>query len=213
MKIYDVTLPLSRRLLPWPGDPSFELLPVASLEAGDEAAVSALRLGTHTGTHVDAPRHLFPQGITVDQLPLEALVGDAWLCRLPRELTMVTADALEKAAVPPGTRRLLLATANGALWDSSPWSFAAQFVALAPDAARWVVGRGIQLLGIDYLSVDPADAPGLPAHQILLSQGVILAEGLDLRQPPEGPYRLLCLPLKIEGADGSPARVLLTREG
>ncbi len=208
MRLYDVTLPLSGQLPGWPGDPSFDLLPVASHAAGDEVQLSALHLGTHTGTHLDAPRHLFPTGDPVDCLPLDVLVGEAWVCQLPSHIPLVTAQLLEEAAIPDGTRRLLLGTGNALLLDHSPWTFSEQYVALSPDAADWVVGRGIALLGIDYLSVDPFNAPGLPAHRILLSHQVVVVESLDLRGVPEGPYHVYCLPLRLEGGDGAPARVL-----
>ncbi len=211
MKIYDVTLPLSAALPVWPGDPAFQIESVTSIDDGDEFNVSALRLGSHTGTHVDAPRHLLAKGAAVDQLPLEILVGDAWVCRLPDSVQTITARDLEAAGIPEGTSRLLVATGNGALWDLSPWSFTEDYVALDGSAAMWAVDRGISLLGVDYLSVDPAS--GDPsAHRTLLSAGVVVVEGLDLRAVPEGAYRLLCLPLRLAGADGAPARVLLISE-
>ncbi|MHB0870738.1 MAG: cyclase family protein [Chloroflexota bacterium] len=213
MRIYDITLPISGALPVWPGDPVFEIVPVSSPAAGDEAAVSKLQMGSHSGTHLDAPSHLFPSAETVDRIPLESLVGDAWVSRLPMELSLVTGRSLEAAGIPEGTRRLLLSTANGGLWERSPWSFSEQYVALSPDAAEWVVARGIQMLGIDYLSVDPAGASGLPAHRTLLSRGVVVVEGLDLRRVPAGPYQLVCLPLRLEGADGAPVRVLLIADG
>ncbi len=209
MKIYDVTLPVSPHLPVWPGDPIPEVNPISSIPAGDEFNVSALRLGSHTGTHVDAPRHLFAGGATVDQLPLETLIGEAWVCRLATSVRTVTAADLDRAGVPEGTRRLLLATGNGVLWDRLPWSFSEEYVALSADAAEWIVARGIVLLGIDYLSVDPAGTQEPAAHRILLSAGVVVVEGLDLRRVPEGSHRLACLPLKLAGGDGAPARVVL----
>lgn len=209
MRIYDVTLPLSADLPSWPGDPPFEMVPISSVAAGDEATVSRLQLGTHTGTHIDAPAHLQEGGTTVERIPLELLVGDAWVCRLPGELSLVTAEALEAAGIPEGTCRLLLSTANGDLWERSPGVLSEEYVALGPDAADWVVDRHIQLLGIDYLSIDPPGATSLPAHRGLLSHGVVVLEGLDLRQVPEGPYRLVCLPLRLCGAEGAPVRAIL----
>ncbi len=209
MRVYDVTLPLSARLPSWPDDPAFSRQVVSSHAAGDEVEVSAIGLGSHTGTHIDAPRHLFPNGRTIDQLPFDSLMGEAWVCRLNPGLTAVTAQALESAEIPKEVRRLLLATGNGLLWNGNDWSFSSQFVALSKDAAEWVVARGINLLGIDYLSVDTFDSPGLPAHRTLLSHDVVVVEGLDMRDVPAGPYRLCCLPLRLEGADGAPARVVL----
>jgi arylformamidase len=211
MRIYDVSLPLSARLPTWPGDPEFEFTPIVGPSAPEQAQVSSLRLGTHSGTHIDAPRHLFPDGASVAQIPLGSLVGDAWVCRLPSDLPLVTARALEGASIPGGTRRLLLGTGNGLIWDRPYHAFTQKYVALSPDGADWIVARGIVLVGIDYLSVDPFDAPGLPAHRTLLGNGVVVIEGLDLRRVAAGHYRLCCLPLRIEGADGAPARVVLLR--
>lgn len=213
-RIYDLTLPVSDRLPVWPGDPVPEVVPASSLSAGDGFNVSTLRLGSHTGTHVDAPRHLFPKGAPVDQLPLDVLIGEAWVCRLAPSVRGVTREVLEKAGIPEGTRRLLLATGNSALWDRSPWSFTPDFVALAGDGAEWVVTRGILLLGIDYLSVDPAQGGEPEAHRALLSQGIVVVEGLDLRRVPQGSYHLCCLPLRLVDGDGAPARVvILDRSG
>ncbi|MGI5837274.1 MAG: cyclase family protein [Chloroflexota bacterium] len=208
--IHDVTLPISTDLPVWPGDPKPRLDPVHSLAAGDSTQLSMLQLSTHTGTHLDAPRHLLAEGATVDQLAIDRLVGDAWLCRVPPALSLVDAGTLEEAGIPDGTRRLLLQTTNSGLWDRTPWTFFENYVALAPDGAQWIVDRGIELLGIDYLSIDPFDSEDLPAHRILLTNGVAVLEGLDLRDvEPDRSYYLLCLPLKLLGVDGAPARVLL----
>lgn len=210
--IYDVTLSISAGLPVWPGDPLPQLTPRSSLSEGDAYNLSMLHISTHTGTHVDAPRHVFQAGATVDQLPLEVLVGDAWVCYLPDSLRTVTRAALEAAAIPPETRRLLLRTANSELWDRSTGEFTPDYVALSEDAAHWVVARGVRLLGIDYLSVDPATSVDLVAHRTLLSHGVVVVESIDLRLVPAGAYRMCCLPLKLEGADGAPARVVLVAE-
>ena len=212
MKIFDITLPISKDLPVWPGDPLPELVPISSVAAGDGSNVSALRLGTHTGTHLDAPRHILPNGAPVDQLPLEQLVGDVWVCRVPASVRAVDAAALERARIPRETRRLLLRTANSEQWGLSPRRFTPDYVALRPDAARWVVDRRIALLGVDYLSVDLSDAPDLPAHRILLSEGVVVLEGIDLRRVSPGRYRLICLPLRLQDSDGAPARAILVAE-
>lgn len=219
MKFYDVTRPITPDLPVWPGDPSPEVLPVSSISAGDQFNVSALRLGTHTGTHVDAPRHLFPDGDGVDRLPLDVLVGDAWVCRLPPGLTMVAASDLEAAGMPEGTMRLLLASDGeraGGTWQrqakrSKRRSRAAlrEGIALAPDAARWIVEHGIRLVGTESLSIDPEGAADPATHRTLLSRSIVVIEGLDLHAVPAGAYHLVCLPLRLPDADGSPARVLL----
>lgn len=208
--IHDVTLPISTALPIWPGDPPTRLDAVASLAAGDLAQVSLLQMGTHTGTHLDAPMHLLANGASVDRFPLERLLGSAWVCRVPPDVSLVDSDVLEMAGIPEGTRRLLLQTANSELWNRSPWAFVEDYVALAQDGAQWIVDHSIELLGIDYLSIDPFESEDLPAHRTLLTNGVVVLEGLDLRDiVPDRCYYLLCLPLSLLGADGAPARALL----
>jgi len=209
VRIHDVTLPISAEMVVWPGDPAPLVEPVSSIGAGDAANVSSLRLGSHTGTHVDAPSHVVSGATAVDRLPVDALVGDAWVCHLPSAVRKIDAAALSSAGIPAGTLRLLLRTTNSGLWDGAPHGFVTDFTALAPDGAQWIVDHGMRLVGIDYLSIDSAEAEDLPVHHLLLSGGVVVVEGLDLRGISEGPYWLACLPLRIAGADGAPARVVL----
>ncbi len=206
--IYDVTFTLSPAFPVWPGDPAVRLEQIASMEAGDEANVSALAMSVHVGTHVDAPHHFLNDGRTVENLPLEALIGPCRLVTLPETLDAVSAAALEAANIPPDTERLLLRTRNAALWRESPQRFRRDFVAITADGAEWLVARGLRLVGVDYLSVAPFTAP-VPTHRILLGAGVVVLEGLNLADVPDGDYRLYCLPLKLRGADGAPARVIL----
>jgi arylformamidase len=212
MKIYDISLPLTDRLPVWPGEPSPQLSTLSSIEEGADANVSELRLGTHTGSHLDAPLHLLADGEAVDQIPLETLIGDAWVCRLPESVRAVTAADLEAANIPGDTTRLLLATANEQLWNQPDWSYTEDYVALTEDAARWIERRAMALVGIDYLSVEAPGSAGMPVHHSLVAAGVVAVEGLDLRGVPEGRYRLICLPLKLPGADGAPLRAVLLAE-
>jgi arylformamidase len=206
MPLIDVSLRLSPRLPVYPGNPSFELEPVKRIARGDSANVSALHLGTHSGTHVDAPRHFFPEGPAEDTLPLEVLVGPALVAHFPR-CPAVTARELEAVDLS-GVTRLLLRTDNSDAWASAT-SFDPGFVYLAEDGARLLVERGVRLVGIDSLSIERYKAPGAPTHHVLLGRGVVIVEGLDLSTAPPGRYDLMCLPLKIGDADGAPARVLL----
>jgi arylformamidase len=205
MTIYDVTVTLRPGLPTWDGEPGPACRPIKRIGEGGEAAqVSLLTLGTHCGTHVDAPAHFIPGGAGVEALPLAALLGP---CRV---VELAGGPLIEPADLEPvvgGARRLLLKTASGALWAEP--GFRRDFVALAPAAAAWLVERGIALVGIDYLSVDPYDADPAAAHLTLLGAGVVIVEGLDLRLVPPGAYDLAALPLKLHGADGAPARVVL----
>jgi arylformamidase len=210
MKVYDVTLPVRSGMVVWPGDAGVQLLPATRMADGDEHNVSRLTLGVHTGTHVDAPYHFVADGATVEQLPLDVLVGPAVVVHLPSVAAIAVAD-LEALRLPPETRRLLFKTRNSTLWARGEAVFQTDFVALTPDAARWVVDQGIQLVGVDYLSVEDYDSQGYPVHRMLLGAGVVLIEGLDLRAVEPGVYELYCLPLKLVGADGAPARVILVQ--
>jgi len=206
MKVYDISLTLRARMPVFPGEPTPLLEPTTQMERGDSYNVSRLTLSTHTGTHIDAPLHFLAGGTPVDQLPVDVLVGPALVVEMPVEQEITAAD-LEAAAIPPGTERILFKTRNSRLLDDE--DFRRDFVYLTLDAARWLVERGVCLLAIDYLSVEQMDAEPNVVHQTLLRAGVVIVEGADLRQVAPGPYLLACLPLKIEGADGSPVRAVL----
>lgn len=208
-RIIDISVAISPSLPVWPGDPRIAIELVSSLDHGDPANVSRLDIGTHSGTHLDAPWHFIPSGIREDQLPLDILIGACWVADLTALDRHIEARDLEAAQIPEGTRRLLLKTRNSDLWTTHPSTFVREFIAVTPDAARWIVERGIRLVGIDYLSIEPFDSPKAETHHILLGAGVIPVETLDLREVTAGPYTLLCLPLKIAGADGAPCRAVL----
>lgn len=208
--IYDVTLPISAGLPVWPGDVEPQIVGQASIPGGDSYNLTYLRLSSHTGTHLDAPLHMYAGAPAIADLPLDRLIGECWVSRLPDRVRRIGAAELQAAGVPSGTRRLLLRTANSTLWDHPHWEFRSDYAALLPEGAEWVVDRGMDLVGIDYLSVDLFEADKLPSHRLLLGAGVLALEGLDLRLIPEGCYGLICLPLRLMGAEGAPARVVLT---
>ncbi|GIX48364.1 MAG: cyclase [Candidatus Tectimicrobiota bacterium] len=205
MVLYDITVPLSPALPVYPGDPRVEITPVAQVDRGDAANVSRLVLGTHTGTHVDAPRHFFAHGPSVEALDLHLLVGPAQVCAWP-QAQHLTAAALRTLPLA-GATRVLFQTPNGRLWERQ--DFCPDYVALTPDAAQCLIDMGVRLVGIDYLSVDAFSARDFPVHRLLLAAGVVIVEGLDLRGVPPGPYELLVLPLALREGDGAPARALL----
>ncbi len=208
MKFLDVTLPIWPGMTVWPGDPSVEVEEVQEI-ADEGFHVSRLSMGTHTGTHVDPPRHLFRDAPGVDALPLEVLMGPCYVADL-RGVREVRPADLEAAGVPAGVTRLLLLT------DNSEWigtgGFKTDFVALTPGAAAWLLDRGVRLVGIDALSIETFDGDGT-VHRKLLEAGVIIVEGLDLRDVTPGEYEMVCLPMKIAGGDGAPARVVLLDSG
>jgi arylformamidase len=208
MPLLDVSLPLDASLPIWPSNPPFDLTPVKRIADGASSNVSRLTLGTHTGTHIDAPRHMIDGAPTLDQLPLDALVGPARVVAVETDRAIearhVDGDALQ------GSTRILFKTRNSTMWGSP--QFRADFVFLTEEAAQALVRAGVRLVGVDYLSIEEYRKPGAPAHKALLSAGIVVVEGLDLTSAEPGPYDVMCLPLRVTGADGAPARVILRRE-
>ncbi len=207
MPIHDISLPISESLIVWPGDPAVNITQPFHLARGDEATVSQLNMGAHTGTHVDAPAHFILGGPGVDALDLNVLVGPALVVEA-MEADMLSADVLQALSIPPGTTRVLFRTRNSNRWADGEREFFQDFVAITEDGARWLVAEAIRLVGVDYLSVAPFKETA-PTHQTLLSAGVVLVEGLNLSDVAPGVYQLVCLPLKIVGIDGAPARAIL----
>ncbi len=205
-KLYDVTVAIRPNMPIWPGDPGFERSIVHAIAEGASSDVSMLRMGSHTGTHVDAPAHFLPGGATVDRLALDVLVGPAIVFELAieNEITQTDIEALDFE----GCERALFKTRNSRLWESD--EFSADFVYFTPDAVRLLVEKGVRLVGIDYLSVAEYKH-GTEVHRILLQHGVVIVEGLDLSKIEAGAYQVMCLPLKVLGAEGAPARVLLAK--
>lgn len=207
MRTYDISLTISPEMPTWPGDPNVQILRVMEITNGDMANVSAMSMSVHTGTHVDAPLHYFQDGKAVDELILKSLIGRAYVLYLP-DIDLITASDLEQAELPPRTRRVLFKTKNSDYWAKGELGFQENYVGISPDAAKYLVDRGVQLVGVDYLSVAPFRDTTL-THQILLDAGVVIVEGLDLSQVSDGRYNLYCLPLKIADVEGAPARAIL----
>jgi arylformamidase len=205
--IHDITLTIDENLIVWPGDPAVRMTQVSHLGRGDICTVTHLDLTAHTGTHIDAPAHFIVDGKGVDSLDLDRLVGPALVVSAP-EATAITAELLEKLNIPPGTQRLLIRTSNSQRWAAGETMFYTDFVAVSPDAAVWLVKSGVRLVGVDYLSVAPFHNV-VPTHQTLLKAGIIPVEGLNLVDITPGLYHFVCLPLKLKGCDGAPARAIL----
>jgi arylformamidase len=208
MELLDITVPVREGMPIYEGDPSVHLIAHQSMSAGDLADVSRLDFGVHTGTHVDAPRHFIAGAGGVETLPLDALLGPAWVADATATTGDLDAAALDALAIPRGTERVLFKTGNGHLWALA--RFSPDFVGLLPEAAEWLVSRGIRLVGIDYLSIAPSASPA-STHRVLLKAGVVILEGLDLRGVEPGKYELCCLPMLLAGSDGAPARAVLVR--
>lgn len=208
MTIYDISLTLSPSLPTWPGDPSLELDLFESMEEGSHVNVTKICTSVHVGTHVDAPHHFLNDGRTVEQLPLEVLTGPCYVAQLPDGIDAITAEVLDRTEITSDMKRVLFGTRNSHWWAKGETQFQTDFVAITEDGAEWLVKHGIQLVGVDYLSIAPY-GDSVPTHTVLLKAGVILVEGLNLSQVMRGFYDLYCLPLKIAGCDGAPARAIL----
>jgi arylformamidase len=206
-RFIDVSVPLASGLATYPGNPEFELHAIKRIAAGGSSNVSRLVLGTHTGTHVDAPRHFFDDGASVDALPLDLLIGRARVIQISRR-GGITREDLSSAGLREDVR-LLLKTANSGFWSGGP--FREDYTHLTEPGARYFVEQGVKVVGIDYLSVEQFKKPGAPAHRALLSAGIIIIEGLNLADAEAGMYDMYCLPLRVAAADGAPARVVLKR--
>ena len=211
MKLYDISVPITPGETPvYPGDPGIEISSWAAISRGDPANVSSLCFGAHTGTHVDAPAHFIEGAPEVVSLPLEVLTGEAVVVEVPGGVTAIEESHVE-GIDGENVARVLFKTRNSAFWADARGQFREDFTYIAPGAARALVSRGVRLVGIDYLSVEKFGSKDFETHLTLLSKGVVILEGLDLRAVEAVRYELLCLPLKVASGsgDGAPARAVL----
>jgi arylformamidase len=209
-KLYDITLPIEEGMIAYPGNPETRLRPHSRIADGDDANVTELSFGSHTGTHVDAALHFIDGGQAVDELPLDTLIGEAVVVELPQDVKAIGAAELEAAGLG-GAERVLLRTRNSELLGRD--EFSEDFAYLTGDGAEYLVERGVRLVALDYLSVEAFDAEEPVAHETLLKREVVVVEGVDLRNVPAGRYELMCLPLKVKGIDGAPLRAVLREIG
>ena len=211
MPIYDISVAIAPGETPtYPGDPGIEVGSWSAIARGDRANVSVLNFGAHTATHIDAPAHFIEGAPGISSLPLDALVGEARVVEIPAD-----AEAVEEGHVRPeslqGATRVLFKTRNSAFWEDPRGQFREDFAYIEPAAARALVAAGVRLVGFDYLSVEKFGSEEFDTHLALLSAGVVIVEGLDLRAVGAGLYDLCCLPLKLAAGsgDGAPARAVL----
>ncbi len=205
-RIIDISLPIAAGGLIYPGNPPIEVTAQQALSRGDGANVSALAFGSHTATHVDAAKHFFDDGETVDALPLDRMIGRALVVEFADHVAAITADHL-RAAPLDGHTRVLLKSRNSSY--NRETEFRRDYTYLAPDGAEYLVERGVVLVGVDYLSVEQFRSGHHRTHRTLLTQRVVIVEGLALAGVSPGEYQLICLPLRIAGLDGAPARAVL----
>ncbi len=208
MKIHDISIPISPNMPTYPGDPKVSLTPMLQISKGDNANVSQLCMGDHTGTHLDPPVHFIPGGQTVDQLDPAVLYGPVRVLDMTQVSEAIKPEDLERARIPRDTVRLLFKTSNSQLWKGQK-EFDENYVGVSWEAAQWLVDHAILLVGIDYLSIELYHAKEPHTHRTLLGAGVIIVEGLNLDGIRPGDYTLACLPLKIQNGDGGPCRAIL----
>jgi arylformamidase len=207
-RIYDISVPLRTGGLVYPNNPPISITPVSEIAKGATANVSRLDMGSHTGTHVDAPLHFMDGGAGVDELPLDVLTGPARLIAFGDEVMAVGEAELRRHDLS-GVTRLLIRTRNSAWLASGSAEFHPDFTHVAPDGAAYLVSLGVRLVGVDYLSVEQFHSPHHRTHKTLLENGVVIVEGMVLSEPAPGDYELTCLPLLLAGLDGAPARAVL----
>jgi arylformamidase len=205
--LIDITVPIRDAMTVYRGNPAVRIRPVMTL-ARDGVRVSELRLGSHTGTHVDAPSHFIKGGKGIDRVDPQSFMGPAWVADLRRVKDAIGAGDLAKARIPAGSRRILLRTSNSRWWHPAR-EFRTDFVYLAPDGADWLVDRGVLLVGIDYLSIEGYGVAGAPTHKRLLGAGIPILEGLDLFNVRPGRWQMAAFPLRIKDGDAGLARAVI----
>ena len=204
--IYDISLPIVDGGAVYPGNPAIRIEPQQAIAKGGSSNVSALSFGSHTGTHVDAPKHFFDDGAGVDTLALDLLMGPAMLICVDDNVMAVGVDELKLHELG-GHTRVLIKTRNSSFIRDR--DFVKDYTFLAPEGAAYLVSLGVKLVGVDYFSVEQFHSGHHRTHRTLLEKNVIIVEGLDLAAPPGGPYELRVLPLRLAGLDGAPARAVL----
>ena len=210
-RMIDVTLSIRPGMLTYPGDPVVAIDRTWDMRRGDVSNLSVISMSTHAGTHVDPPVHFVDGGATIDRVPLDTLIGEAVVADM-RGVRTIGAAELESADLPVDAERVLFLTDWSARWAEESPEFPDDVTCVSVEGARWLVDRGVRLVGTDFISIEGADDPTFPVHRALLGAGIVIVEGLDLREVPAGRYTLWCLPLKLRDGDGGPARVVLVAD-
>jgi arylformamidase len=206
----DISAPIYSGMVHWPDNPAVRIERMQDLSRGDAANVSKLEMGAHTGTHMDAPRHFFADGAGLDEMPLDAAIGPARVIRIAHPQAILPAE-LEGHDLQAGERVLFRTRNSDRCWNTD--QFVEDFVYISAAAAQFLVDKQVRTVGIDYISVGGYVYDGVETHQILLGAGLWLIEGLNLAAVEPGAYELVCLPLRVAGADGAPARAILRPRG
>jgi arylformamidase len=207
-QLFDISVPVMNGGVVYPGNPEIHIEAQQDMARGGSSNVSLLSIGSHTGTHVDAPLHMIPDGVALDAIPVDALIGPALLVAFDDDVLAVT-EAYLRGQPIAGHERVLIKTRNSRFIRER--DFHPDYTYLAPDGAEYLVSLGVRLVGIDYLSIEQFHSGHHRTHKTLLSRGVVIVEGLDLSEPSPGTYELYCLPVLLAGIDGAPARAVLAR--
>jgi arylformamidase len=209
MRIHDITMDVEPGMLYWRDGKPPEVIAVHRMADGAESEVSRWLIGAHTGTHIDAPRHFIPTGLTVDQLPLETFVGPARVVDLTSQGDLpITAETVRGAKLN-GATRVLFKTSNSEK-RLSKREFSPHWVGVTSDGAEALVDQGVRLAGIDYVTIESADqTEKWPTHHILCGAGVVILEGAKLRDIADGTYFMCCLPMRLKGSEAAATRTIL----
>ncbi len=209
MKIYDISVLLSNKLVVWPGDKRIEIKRVASIDSGDSCNVSSIEMSAHSGTHIDAPFHFIKDGDCTDSIELGRLMGKC----LVIDLEYVTNSEIMVEHIDSYNfsdyKKVLFKTKNSKLWNDNCDVFFTDFISISVDVALYLAKQKIDLVGIDYLSIESFHSKNHDFHKALLNNKIIILEGIDLSGVEAGSYDLVCLPLNLSGCDGAPARAIL----
>lgn len=205
----DISITIKSGMVHWPGDPAVRIRLIKDREKGEIANLSLISMGSHTGTHMDAPSHFVSKGTSIDKIPLDAAIGPARVIQI-QDKECISKDELSKYRIRRG-ERVLFKTNNSRYWLSA--AFIKKFVYISFEAAQYLIAKGIRAVGVDYLSVGGYYKDGVRTHQDLLKTGIWIIEGLNLSGVKPGSYDLICLPLRILNADGAPARAVIRRRG
>ncbi|MFC2062563.1 cyclase family protein [Chloroflexota bacterium] len=202
----DISVPLEDAMVHWPNNPETSIRRFKDIKQGASSNVTMISMGSHTGTHMDAPIHFIEEGVGINNIPLTDLIGKARVIEI-RDSESIKPEELTRNRIHRG-ERILLKTENS-LRDWQKMKFLEDYVFISDTAADFLVDRGVRLVGIDYLSVGSFKQGGSYVHKTLLCNGVWIIEGLNLSNVPPGRYDLICLPLRIAGGDGAPARAII----
>ena len=208
--VIDISIDISPDMVKWEGDSPVKIRQVLDVTQGAPYNLSEMKMSVHTGTHMDAPKHFLNDGALIEDFPLELLIGEVQVVDIPQDAESINAQVLEAAGMRAGIKRVLFKTRNSHYWKTHPQEFQDDFISVSLDGADYLIEQGVELVGIDYLSISPAD-DFRPVHSRLMKKNIAIIETLDLSEVEAGFYTLVCLPLKLRGVEGAPVRAVLMR--